>query len=522
MKNNAIILAAGLSSRFAPLSYDTPKGLLRVKDEILIERQIKQLVAGGGISEIHIVVGYKKEQFEYLKEKYGVNIIYNPDYNTKNNFASLYHARKYLKNTYILSSDNYLTINPYKSIEEYSWYMGVYTDDYTKEWVMSEDENGYINNVNIGGKNGYFMLGPAYFSDDFSKQFIKILENAYGKDEFSDYYWEDLFVKNLDILKMRIKKVSNNDIYEFDSLEELRDFDDKYKYNSENLYIKTIAKVFDVQEYQIINFKTLDKGLTNKSFYFEIDSEKYIFRIPGQGTNKFINRLDEYKIYQAIRHLNIDDNPIYFDPDSGMKIAKFITNARVANPRNDKDLDACMKLERILHNANIQVENEFDFREKIFSYEKLCREYNVDFIKDYEQTKQDIYKLINILDSMNNPKCLTHMDTLGDNFLFADEKCILIDWEYAGMCDPLAELGQFVLYAYFDKTQVDDLSFRYLQREPNNKERFRIYSYIALGGFLWYLWAMIQISNGASFYDYANKQYEYAKEFYKFAKQIKF
>lgn len=522
MKVNAIILAAGLSSRFVPLSYDVPKGLLKVKDEILIERQIKQLVAGGGISEIHIVVGYKKEQFEYLKEKYGVNIIYNQDYNTKNNFASLYHARKYLKNTYILSSDNYLTINPYKNIEDDSWYMGIYSDEYTKEWIMSEDENGYINNVNIGGKNGYFMLGPVYFSADFSKKFVKILETAYFDISCNDYLWEHLFIKNLNILKMKIKKVSQQDIYEFDSLEELREFDNTYINNSGNKYLQAISKVFNVGESKISACKALDKGMTNKSFYFEIDKVGYIFRIPGNGTSAFINRENEKFTYQAIKFLSIDDNPIYIDEKTGVKITKFITNARVINPRNSDDLLNTMMLARQLHNSNIKVPYIFDFETKINEFEKLCFGYNLVLNKDYTKVKANINELLSKLKTLEIKTCLTHMDLVCDNVLCADEKYILIDWEYAAMCDPLADISLFSIYSYFDKTGVDELAFMYFGRKPNKEELFRIYSYMALGGLLWYLWSLIQNHNGTNFYEYATKQYGYAKDFYKHAKQTKF
>ena len=89
---NAIIMAAGMSSRFVPLSYEKPKGLLVVKGEVLIERQIEQLKEAG-IDEIVIVVGYKKESFFYLEDKYGVKIIINPEYNIKNNIETLYVAR---------------------------------------------------------------------------------------------------------------------------------------------------------------------------------------------------------------------------------------------------------------------------------------------------------------------------------------------------------------------------------------------------------------------------------------------
>ena len=106
--NNAVIMAAGTSSRFAPLSYERPKALTEVKGEILIERQIRQLQEAG-IPEIILVVGYKMEQFFYLREKFGIHIVENKDYLTRNNNASIYAAKNFLKNTYICSSDNYFS-----------------------------------------------------------------------------------------------------------------------------------------------------------------------------------------------------------------------------------------------------------------------------------------------------------------------------------------------------------------------------------------------------------------------------
>ena len=91
--DNAIILAAGLSSRFAPISYEKPKGLLHVRGEILIERQIRQLQESG-IDDITVVAGYKKEYFFYLEEKHGVSIVVNEEYATRNNHSSLMVVRE--------------------------------------------------------------------------------------------------------------------------------------------------------------------------------------------------------------------------------------------------------------------------------------------------------------------------------------------------------------------------------------------------------------------------------------------
>ena len=111
--DNAVIMAAGLSSRFAPISYEKPKGLLKVRGEVLIERQIRQLKEAG-IDDITVVVGYKKEYFFYLKEKFGVRIVVNPEYATRNNNGTLWHVRDILGNTYICSSDDYFAENPFR------------------------------------------------------------------------------------------------------------------------------------------------------------------------------------------------------------------------------------------------------------------------------------------------------------------------------------------------------------------------------------------------------------------------
>ena len=95
-----------MSTRFVPFNYEMPKGLLEVKGEVLIERQIRQLQEKG-INEIIVVVGHMKDKFEYLKEKFGVILIEVMDYAEKNNHASVYAAKDYLKNTIITSSDLY-------------------------------------------------------------------------------------------------------------------------------------------------------------------------------------------------------------------------------------------------------------------------------------------------------------------------------------------------------------------------------------------------------------------------------
>ena len=133
--DNAVILAAGLSSRFAPISYEKPKGVLRVRGEVLIERQIEQL-HDAGVDDVTVVVGYKKEHFFYLAEKYGVRIVVNPAYCRRNNNSSLMAVRELLGNTYVCSSDDYFTENPFEPYVYRAYYAVQYQEGFTKEWCM--------------------------------------------------------------------------------------------------------------------------------------------------------------------------------------------------------------------------------------------------------------------------------------------------------------------------------------------------------------------------------------------------
>ncbi|EHO51887.1 hypothetical protein HMPREF9099_01688 [Lachnospiraceae bacterium oral taxon 082 str. F0431] len=162
--DRAIIMAAGFGSRFVPLTFETPKGLLEVFSERMIERQIKQL-HDVGIYDIVIVVGYLKEHFDYLIDKYNVKLVYNPDYSTKNNISTLHYAAEYIKgsNVYILSSDNWMRENMYHRYEPYSWYSSIYMEGNTNEWVLKFNKKREITDIKVGGKDAYVMYGPVYF-----------------------------------------------------------------------------------------------------------------------------------------------------------------------------------------------------------------------------------------------------------------------------------------------------------------------------------------------------------------------
>ena len=118
----AVILAAGFGMRMVPINLESPKAFLKVRGEYLIERLIRQL-HDVDIDKIYVVVGFMKEQFEYLIDEFGVELVVNPEYASKNNLHSLKRTTVHLANAYIVPCDIWCEKNPFDRTELYSWYM---------------------------------------------------------------------------------------------------------------------------------------------------------------------------------------------------------------------------------------------------------------------------------------------------------------------------------------------------------------------------------------------------------------
>lgn len=278
--DNAVIMAAGTSSRFAPLSYERPKALVDVKGEILIERQIRQLL-DAGVPEIYVITGYKAEQFAYLESKFGVHMINNEAYLSRNNNSSIWTARNILRNSYICSADNYFAENPFEADVEAAYYAAVFVAGITSEWCLHEDERGYIDSVKIGGADSWVMLGHAFWDEPFTQAFLDILEKEYMIPGTAGKLWETIYLEHLDILKLKIRKYPGNKIFEFDTLDELREFDKSYIEDSKSRIIKKIASELGKKEKNIINIRTI-KDHTEEAIGFLFDcggqSYRYFYR----------------------------------------------------------------------------------------------------------------------------------------------------------------------------------------------------------------------------------------------------
>ena len=506
----AVILAAGFGMRMVPINTQTPKALLEVRGEPLIERLIRQLHAVD-VTEIRVVVGFMKEHFDYLIDEYGVELVCNTDYASKNNLHSLSLVADYLEDSYIVPCDIWCEENPFRTREFYPWYMVTDSEKVTssvranrkRELVpVSEDQPG--NN----------MVGFAYLPKAEGLLMKENIRKLQKENRGDSAFWEHaLFAGNIQV---NARIATGDQVQEINTYEQLRALDR----GSNHLHsdaISTIMSALGAKSHQITDITVLKKGMTNRSFLFRCKGKQYIMRIPGEGTDQLINRKEEAEIYHALDGRKICDDIAYINPDNGYKITEFLEGARVCDPCDAEDIAKCMARLRQFHEQKLTVQHTFNIFGQIDFYESLWNGAASCF-RDYKKTKEKILSLQTYIDSQPKNWCLTHIDAVPDNFLFTkDGQIRLIDWEYAGMQDPHVDIAMFCIYALYDRDQVEALIDAYFPEGCAEAVRTKIYCYIAACGLLWSNWCEYKRQLGVEFGEYSLRQYRYAKDYYKIA-----
>ena len=511
---NAIILAAGFGMRMVPINLTTPKALLEVNGEPLIERQIRQLHEAG-VKDITVVAGFLKERFDYLIDKYGVEIVVNPVYFAKNNLSSLALVADRISNSYIVPSDIWCARNPFRTHELYSWYM--VSDAAAGESDVRVNRRMELVKASRSA-GGNAMIGIAYLLEKDAAIVRRRIREVAADGMHDEDFWEiALYEGERMFIPARVLPAS--EVVEINTYEQLRDLDGSSN-DLRSDALDVIGGVFGVRTDEIVDITVLKKGMTNRSFLFSVRGEKYIMRIPGEGTDRLINRAQEAEVYRTIRGSGLCDDPIYINPGNGYKITKYLQGVRVCDANDVTDLKRCMEKLRGFHELHLTVSHFFDIFGQIEFYESLWNGAS-SLYKDYRRTKENVLSLRSFVESLDRDCCLTHIDAVPDNFLFyrteEGEALQLTDWEYSGMQDPHVDIAMFCIYSLYNKAQVDRLIDIYFRNSCKRLTRAKIYAYISMCGLLWSNWCEFKRNLGVEFGEYSLRQYRFAKDYYQYA-----
>lgn len=547
---NAIILAAGKSNRFAPFTYERPKGLFRVKGEILIERQINQLI-DAGINDIYIVVGYMKEKFFYLEQKYPqVHLLVNNRFGVKGNLYSLYVARDYLKNTFISYADFYFTKNPFFTTIELhntenskegrnplSFHTCIKRKGKFNEFSCTVSDANIITGIDLGGIDSISCSGISFLNENFSKKLVEYLDREINDFRVSSLFWEEYFNRHIKNLTLYAKFMNEGDFYEFNSIEDLRQFDADFLYNVDSDIINNICNTLKCNPNGISDISVINAGLTNVSFKFTVDGIEYVYRHPGGTAGNLIDRTAEMFSQLSAKSLGVDKSVITMTL-GGWKLSYCVQNLTECDFRKyPEQMEKGMQHLRKMHGLDVSqfaIKKKFneiaetmpmtDAEKEIFS-NTLVKSENTTLVKEFDDVKEAL-KLMRIAsaskgnlfvefaneiekvkrldkyvkadaEKLGYKKVCCHNDIYEPNFLATrDGDLYLIDWEYSGLNYAANDLACFFSRYEYSDTDIEKFLKSYFQRDLTFEEHRFYIAFIALSAFYWMGWGLYKGSVG--------------------------
>ena len=497
------------------LPFDEGKCLIDRSIEILRELNYKKIV---------IVVGYRAELFDKYKAK-DVLLVENKDYEFTSSMGSLALVRDYVQEDFLLlEGDTFYEKFIIEQLDrtEYSTCLAMTEETGSGDECYVETKFSFVTKItkdrhrvcNIEGE----LIGVLKLSFEV---FSRIL-NAYRSCTNPYINYEYLLMDVTDVLERPVIKFKNLIWGDVDTQEDFKRLKNvtyrklcrkENPFDKENLlqYLTDIFPGQDVSTAQIMQIG----GMSNKNFKVTFQCQEYILRVPGNGSEGMVDRSNEE--FNAIEGCKLGVNPYikYFNPTTGVKLADYIANAETLNSATIQRHDNMAKIAEIyrtIHNSHIRLKNEFNIFREIEKYDQLIEKSKATMYEGWEVVRPKVMALENYLNELGVDLRPCHNDAVPENFIKAEDKRIyLIDWEYSGVNDPMADFAALFLESKFSEENQDYMMKQYFQSETPANTWKKILCYQILWDYLWAQWTVIKEANGDDFGSYGKDRFNRAK-----------
>ena len=492
------------------------------KELSLIDRTIS-ILREINFNNIILVVGYKAEMFEkYAADD--VMIIENKNYEFTASMGSLALTKEYIKEDFLLIEGD--TFYERKVLE------ALVTHKEGNCLTMTE-ESGSGDECFVETKNGFAtkitkdrhrvchfegeMIGVSRICLTTFKRLIDAWENSSNPYLNYEYLLMDV-TEALDRPVIKFKNLIWGDVdceEDFNKLKnnvypKLRRREDPFDHENLIMHLQNIFKEKDVSKAEIIKIG----GMSNKNFRINLDGKSYVLRVPGNGSEGMVERSNEE--FNALEASKLGVNPEirYFNSETGIKLTDFIENAETLNAATIQRHDNMKKIAQIyqkVHGAHIRLKNEFNIFKEIEKYDILIESAKATMYDGWEDVRPKVMQLEHYLNELGVELRPCHNDALYENFIKAmDGTIYLIDWEYSGMNDPMADFAALFLEADFSKENQDYILDKYFNGKIPKNAFKKILCYMILWDYLWAQWTVIKEAKGDDFGTYGYNRFQRA------------
>lgn len=488
-------------------------------DICLMDRTLA-ILRENGIKQIAIVTGYCKEFYEIYRTE-DVTLIYNEEYEFTASMGSLALAKDFIDEDFLLIEGD--TFYEKKVIEQLCARTGGNCICMTEESgsgdeCFVETKNGFVTKItkdrhrvcNFEGE----MMGVSRISYELFQKLIHAWEHSSNPYLNYEYLLMDvtepldrpvIMFKNIiwgDVDCEKDFKKLQNDIYP-----RLRRHENPFDHENLIMHLRNIFPGKDVSEAEIIQIG----GMSNKNFRVNFVGKSYVLRVPGNGSEGMVERTNEE--YNALLACKMGVNPEirYFNAKTGVKLADFVENAETLNAATIQRHDNMRKIAKIyqtIHNSRIRLKNEFNVFQEIEKYDVLIRRAGATMYEGWEEVRPQVMALESYLNNLGVDLKPCHNDALYENFIKATDGTIyLIDWEYSGMNDPMADFAALFIEAGFEKENEDYILNKYFEGSIPAEAHEKILCYQILWDYLWAQWTVIKEAKGDDFGTYGRDRY---------------
>jgi thiamine kinase-like enzyme len=204
----------------------------------------------------------------------------------------------------------------------------------------------------------------------------------------------------------------------------------------------------------------LEGGITNRNYRVRFGATEYVVRLPGRDTELLgISREAERLAGESAAELGIAPPVVVAEPEC--LVTRYV-GARTADV--DAVLASLAHALRSFHDSAITLPVRFWVPELLDRYAELVTDRGGELPPQYASARALARRIAGVLPLTDPVPC--HDDLLAGNLLYAEDRVVLVDWEYAGMGHRLFDLGNLAVNNELDEAQETTLLDAYYGEPP--------------------------------------------------------